>query len=187
MNAKRTSLFGIIAGICLFASMAMADTRGSARASSAPHMSAGATSGQGISGASATMPRPFSRSTFSPRFGTRGSGIGASTSYHHHHHNRVVFVGDFGYPFGYPYWYDYYPYSYYDYGQPMVYDDGSGYDGSLVADVQQRLARAGYYHGAIDGVRGPETRRAIRSYERAHGLRADGMISDALIARMGLR
>ncbi|PYK10224.1 MAG: peptidoglycan-binding protein, partial [Verrucomicrobia bacterium] len=30
-----------------------------------------------------------------------------------------------------------------------------------MAQLQSRLARAGYYHGAIDGIMGPATRRAI--------------------------
>ncbi len=41
--------------------------------------------------------------------------------------------------------------------------------GSRVAQLQSRLASAGYYHGAIDGIMGPATRRAIRAYERDHG------------------
>jgi N-acetylmuramoyl-L-alanine amidase len=90
-----------------------------------------------------------------------------------------VFIGGFGYP----YWYDYYPYSYYDYDyEPVAYTD----DGSIVAQVQQQLARAGYYYGPIDGVLGPRTQAAIRSFERANGLRVDGMISNELIATMGL-
>jgi Putative peptidoglycan binding domain len=97
-----------------------------------------------------------------------------------------VFFSDFGYPFGYPYWWDYYPYSYYDYDQ-SGYENAAPYDDSLVAQVQTRLARAGYYRGAIDGVMGPETRRAIRGYERSHGLRVDGMVSNELIGTMGLR
>ena len=36
-------------------------------------------------------------------------------------------------------------------------------------ELQRRLARAGYYHGAIDGILGPQTRRAIQAYERDHG------------------
>jgi peptidoglycan hydrolase-like protein with peptidoglycan-binding domain len=36
-------------------------------------------------------------------------------------------------------------------------------------ELQRRLARAGYYHGAIDGILGPQTRRAIAAYERDHG------------------
>ena len=47
---------------------------------------------------------------------------------------------------------------------------------SVVVGVQQRLARAGYYRGAIDGVIGPRTQYAIRAYERSHGLPADGVI-----------
>ena len=103
-----------------------------------------------------------------------------------------MFIGGFGYPFGYPYWYDdFYPYGYgYGYGynnyDPAGYGDAAAYDGSLVAQVQTQLARAGYYRGPIDGVIGSETRRAIRAYQRSNGLRADGAISKPLIASMGL-
>ncbi|HEV3243296.1 MAG TPA: peptidoglycan-binding protein [Chthoniobacterales bacterium] len=55
------------------------------------------------------------------------------------------------------------------------------------AKVQSRLARAGYYHGAIDGAMGPRTHYAIRAYERDHGLRTDGAISGQLLRNMGLR
>ncbi len=59
-------------------------------------------------------------------------------------------------------------------------DQGYGYGGrnrggSSVGQLQRRLARAGYYHGAIDGIMGPETRRAIRAYERSHNDREYGM------------
>ena len=86
-------------------------------------------------------------------------------------HNRTfIFVDTFGFPFFYPYpYYGYYPYDYYGY-------NGSGYSyGNTVVEVQRRLARAGYYHGAIDGIMGPQTRRAIRAYERDHNQRAYGM------------
>ena len=36
-------------------------------------------------------------------------------------------------------------------------------------ELQRRLARAGYYHGAIDGIMGPQTRSALRAYEQDHG------------------
>ena len=52
------------------------------------------------------------------------------------------------------------------YGSGYGYSDSSG---SRVAELQSRLASAGYYHGAIDGIMGPATRRAIRAYERDHG------------------
>src|SRR5437870_3854036 len=53
-----------------------------------------------------------------------------------------------------------------DYGYGNGYGDTSH---SRVAELQRRLARAGYYRGSIDGVLGPQTRRAIRAYERDHG------------------
>jgi hypothetical protein len=96
--------------------------------------------------------------------------------------------------FGYPYSYGYYPYDYYG-TQPYSY----GYyghnrpayntyaNGSIVIQVQSRLARAGYYRGAIDGVMGPRTHYAIQAYERDHGLRVDGTISGQLLRNMGLR
>jgi hypothetical protein len=97
----------------------------------------------------------------------------------------------YGYGFGYPYYWDSYPswswsipyafnYGYYSYGyNPSYrYDDdyysepayGYGYaDRSSIAQLQRRLARAGYYYGAIDGIMGSQTRRAIHAYERAYG------------------
>ena len=95
--------------------------------------------------------------------------------------NRFVFVDSFGFPFwgwgggwGYPYGY----YGGYGYGYPYGYG-GYGYqgygNGSSVVQLQRRLARAGYYHGAIDGIMGPATRRALRAYERDHNPRAYGM------------
>ena len=135
-----------------------------------------------------------------------------SYPYRHHHHHSSFSIGvgfgfpSFGYGYGYPYYgYGYgYPYRYgygYGYGYPYGYGYGSsalpyGYSrtvyrgqsvgGNTVARVQERLARAGYYHGAIDGVAGPATRRAIRAYQRDHGLRADGTVSAPLVGAMGL-
>ena len=95
--------------------------------------------------------------------------------------------------FGYPYYgyysddYGYYPDSY-NYGSYYYNEPGytSG-NGSIVIQVQTRLARAGYYRGPIDGIMGPGTSYAIRAYERDHGLRMDGTISRQLIRNMGLR
>jgi len=97
----------------------------------------------------------------------------------------------YGYPYGYGYDYDYYSQPAYGYGygnqgygygnQGYGYgDQGHGYGdryrgGSSVAQLQRRLARAGYYHGPIDGIMGPETRRAIRAYEGSRNQREYGM------------
>jgi hypothetical protein len=108
----------------------------------------------------------------------------------------------YGYGYGYPYGYGYgYPYGYgygapygYGYGNPYGYGYGNDYYGgsaygygtrSRVAQVQRRLARAGYYHGTIDGIMGPQTRRAIRAYERDHGMNAYGVIDRRLLATLG--
>jgi hypothetical protein len=103
--------------------------------------------------------------------------------------NDFIFIGSFGFPgwwgWGWdPWWGSGYPYGYYGYGDPSGYGYGYGYgygngngygygygysSRSRVAELQRRLASAGYYHGSIDGVMGPRTRQAIRAYERDHG------------------
>jgi hypothetical protein len=106
--------------------------------------------------------------------------------HHRHFRSHVFFDVGFGYPFGYGYpYYGYYPYGYYGGPQETVYQAAT-VDRSTVIAVQRRLARNGYYRGAIDGVIGDGTRNAIRSYERAHGLRVDGYIDPQLLATMGL-
>ena len=118
--------------------------------------------------------------------------------------NNSWFIFDLGF---FP-WYgwDYYPYDYYYpspyYGyDPGVYDQsvdpnyyGQGnYDSSdqgadeSVAAAQDRLAKAGYYHGQIDGVFGPETRRAILRYQGDHGLGATGYLTMETRQSLGLR
>lgn len=173
MNAKKIILSGIVATACLTASAVMAAPRAQ-----------GSSAGARFSGGA--------RFSSAPHFATSRAGFARSAGINngnwHHHHGRVVFVGGFGYPFGYP-WYDpfYYPYGYYDYNRPTVYEGTPAYDDGLVVQVQQRLARAGFYHGSVDGVMGPETRRAIRSYERSHNLRVDGAIDNRLLDTMNIR
>jgi hypothetical protein len=94
----------------------------------------------------------------------------------------------YGYGYGYGYGSNYYPYSSSSYGYSS-YRPGyrSGGTSSVVVQVQQQLARGGYYHGRVDGVMGSQTRSAIRSYQRGHGMRGDGTINDQLLGTMGLR
>jgi len=96
--------------------------------------------------------------------------------------NEFVFFDSFGFPF-FPFYYPY-PY-YYPYGYG-AYQGGYGVNGSMVFQVQRRLASAGFYSGPIDGVVGTGTRRAIRAFERGHGLPVDGTIHRRLLATMGL-
>jgi Putative peptidoglycan binding domain len=94
-----------------------------------------------------------------------------------HHFNQVIFIGDFGFPWWWgwgwgPWWGSGYPYGYYGGYNYGGYSSGYGYGDSSqsrVAELQRRLTSAGYYHGAIDGIMGPATRRAIRAYERDNG------------------
>jgi len=103
-----------------------------------------------------------------PRFTSRT--VTSTQHFRHFRKRRFIFIDAFGFPVFYPYPYSYYPYDYYGYN-----DNGYG-NVRLVVEVQRRLARAGYYHGPIDGVLGPETRRAIRAYERDHNVPAYGVI-----------
>ncbi len=126
--------------------------------------------------------------------GFRNHGFGGDRFRRRDFDDRTFFFGDFGDPFFYyPYsYYGYYPYGYYpyDYGYDSydkpVYQGSAGYADSMIGEVQLRLARGGYYHGAIDGVSGSETRRAIRSYEHAHALPQDGRIGQRLLTTMGV-
>jgi hypothetical protein len=182
MNAKRIFLSGIIATACLATSAVMAAPRASGGSRSGAHFSGGGARFSGSGARFSGSSRFANRSAFA-----RSSGLN-NGHWHHHHHGRTVFIGGFGYPYGYP-WYDsyYYPYGYYDYNQSAVYEGASAYDDGLVMQVQHRLARAGLYHGSVDGVMGPETRRAIRAYERSHNLQVDGAIDDRLLDTMNIR
>ena len=92
----------------------------------------------------------------------------------------------YGYGYGSPYYSNYgyggYPSGYNSYGSSY----SSGYGSNVVVTVQQRLARAGYYHGAIDGVAGRQTRNAIARWESSHGIYADGRIDRELLRSLGL-
>ena len=113
---------------------------------------------------------------------------------HRHYRPRSRSNVYFGIGLGYPYYgygnpyYGSYPYGYGYYNRPraVIYADTAYTDDATVAAVQRRLARAGYYRGAIDGVIGHGTRNAIRAFERNNGLPADGRIDRRLLATMGL-
>jgi hypothetical protein len=187
MNSKSILFVSLFAAIALAASGVSAAPRGG-HFTSMP-MGGGRTFNRGTGTFSGNF-RHFDRFNRFNRFNR-------FDRFHHHNFNEFIFIGDFGFPWwwgwgwdpwwgwGYPYGYGYgYPYyggygygGYgYGYGQPGYGPYGGyGYGNygnashSRVAELQRRLARAGYYHGAIDGIMGPGTRRAIRAYERDHG------------------
>lgn len=134
----------------------------------------------------AVQARPMARTSVSPARSSAHHWANNNWRHHRHYRSPIFFDVGFGYPFGYGYpYYGYYPYDYYGGPRETVYQATTA-DRSLVIEVQRRLARNGYYRGAIDGVIGQGTRSAIRSYERAHGLQVDGLIDPRLLATMGL-
>jgi peptidoglycan hydrolase-like protein with peptidoglycan-binding domain len=52
---------------------------------------------------------------------------------------------------------------------------GGGTDAALVRALQRRLDRAGFTPGPIDLLYGPRTEDAVAAFQRAHGLRVDGI------------
>ncbi|OYX15231.1 MAG: hypothetical protein B7Z15_01255 [Rhizobiales bacterium 32-66-8] len=54
----------------------------------------------------------------------------------------------------------------------------------LVAELQRELARRGFYDGPADGVMGPKTEAAIRSFEQGARLKVTGEPTDALLAQV---
>jgi len=45
-----------------------------------------------------------------------------------------------------------------------------------VRQIQTALKNAGFYEGAIDGKLGPQTRAAIKEFQKTHGLKVDGIV-----------
>jgi murein L,D-transpeptidase YcbB/YkuD len=43
-------------------------------------------------------------------------------------------------------------------------------------EIQRALKAAGFYQGSVDGKIGPQTKAAIREFQRAHGLVDDGVV-----------
>ena len=56
----------------------------------------------------------------------------------------------------------------------LTYRTPSGFE-LPAADIQRALAGAGFYQGEVDGKIGPDTRQAIREFQRSNGLTADGI------------
>ena len=184
MNTKLLLFLTCFAAVTLTASAVTAGPRGG-----------GGGMGRGSGGAHFSSMPARGGQTFSRGFrGFNNRGFHNRTF-----NNRVVFIGGFGFPWWWGWGWGWgYPYGYYGYGYGYPYGDGygyqSGYDSnnygssyggtgygsdypthSRVAELQRRLAQAGYYHGAIDGILGPATRRALREYERTHNQSAYGM------------
>ena len=65
-----------------------------------------------------------------------------------------------------------------------LYKKGS--TGDVVAEVQTRLKKWGYYFGVVDGVYGSKTEEAVRFFQRKNGLSADGQVGNQTLAALGI-
>lgn len=71
---------------------------------------------------------------------------------------------------------------------PREYYGSERHHGSSTdASVQRALASRGYYRGFIDGQIGPQSRRAIASYQQDRGMRPTGYVSSQLLDSLGIR
>lgn len=48
-----------------------------------------------------------------------------------------------------------------------------------VRQTQKALSAAGFYKGNVDGKEGPLTQKAVKEFQQAHGLKADGVVGSA--------
>ena len=63
-----------------------------------------------------------------------------------------------------------------------------GFTGSdAVRAVQKRLKELGYYKGAADGDFGPATEEAVKAFQKANGLTADGKVGQKTLAKMNAK
>ncbi len=61
-----------------------------------------------------------------------------------------------------------------------------GSTGSVVTQIQTKLKQWGYYDGAVDGVFGSGTERAVRLFQQKNGLTVDGKVGAQTLAALGI-
>lgn len=53
-----------------------------------------------------------------------------------------------------------------------------------IRQIQSALKSAGFYKGSIDGKMGPQTKEATREFQKAQGLKPDGIVGKRTIERL---
>jgi hypothetical protein len=104
------------------------------------------------------------------------------------HYDRIIFVNNGWYYWNAGYWFPawgYAPSVSYVYDGPIYAYNGLSPD-EVTVNVQEQLARAGYYDGPIDGLLGPMTREAIAAYQADNGLAITSAIDEPTLATLGL-
>ena len=104
------------------------------------------------------------------------------------HYDRIIFVNRGWYYWNAGYWFPawgYAPSISYVYDGPIYAYNGWTPD-RVTVDVQEQLARAGYYDGPIDGFLGPMTREAIAAFQAENGLAVTSAIDEPTLATLGV-
>jgi hypothetical protein len=104
------------------------------------------------------------------------------------HYDRIIFVNSGWYYWNAGYWFPawgYAPSVSYVYDGPIYAYNGWTPD-RVTVNVQEQLARAGYYDGPIDGVLGPMTREAIAAFQADNGLAVTSAIDEPTLATLGI-
>ena len=61
-----------------------------------------------------------------------------------------------------------------------------GSRGDEVVTLQKKLKQWGYYDGAVDGIFGSGTQKAVQYFQRKNGLTADGIVGTKTAAALGM-
>ena len=61
-----------------------------------------------------------------------------------------------------------------------------GSKGDEVVTLQKKLKQWGYYNGAVDGIFGSGTEKAVQYFQRKNGLVADGVVGAKTAAALGM-
>jgi N-acetylmuramoyl-L-alanine amidase len=69
-------------------------------------------------------------------------------------------------------------------GDRMLYLRQPMLRGDDVAQLQRRLDAVGFHAGRVDGILGPDTQRAIATFQRETGLRADGIFGPSTLQQL---
>ena len=62
-----------------------------------------------------------------------------------------------------------------------------GSSGETVRTIQTKLKNWGYYDGAVDGIFGSATTRAVKYFQQQNGLAVDGIVGPATLAALGMQ
>jgi hypothetical protein len=109
--------------------------------------------------------------------------------YRGHYGSSIVFVLGGWWYWNSGYWYPawgYAPYAYYPYDGPIYTGYASLTPDRVVVNVQQQLARDGYYSGPIDGTIGPMTRQALAAFQADNGLAVTSAIDQPTLSTLGI-